>query len=200
MSEQSSVHAYLNWAKQRIDEMDAALASLETKASQLADESKVKSDQLIAELKKRRDEFQITVKKQAENSEAAWERTKPQLESQWNAYQAQLKTYFETAGKQLDQQQATFKSTAAAQAKAWREAADNFQKEAAKVAVAKRSEIEESIKKMKVDAADAQARLHKLGSESWTAFSAALAESRKAFDKANNEVANALKRAAPAQR
>jgi len=42
--------------------------------------------------------------------------------------------------------------------------------------------------------------LHKLGSESWTAFSAALAESRKAFDKANNEVANALKRAAPAQR
>ena len=31
MSEQSSMHFYLNWAKERIDEMDAALASLEPK-------------------------------------------------------------------------------------------------------------------------------------------------------------------------
>ena len=28
MSEQSGMHFYLNWAKERIDEMDAALASL----------------------------------------------------------------------------------------------------------------------------------------------------------------------------
>ena len=33
MPEQSSMHFYLNWAKERIDEMDAALASLEVKAS-----------------------------------------------------------------------------------------------------------------------------------------------------------------------
>ena len=34
MTEQSSMHLYLNWTKERIDEMDAALASLEVKASQ----------------------------------------------------------------------------------------------------------------------------------------------------------------------
>ena len=34
MTEQSSMHFYLNWAKERIDEMDAALASLEVKANQ----------------------------------------------------------------------------------------------------------------------------------------------------------------------
>ena len=34
MPEQSSVHFYLNWAKERIDEMDAALALLEVKADQ----------------------------------------------------------------------------------------------------------------------------------------------------------------------
>jgi hypothetical protein len=33
MPEQSSMHIYLNWTKERIDEMDAALASLEAKAS-----------------------------------------------------------------------------------------------------------------------------------------------------------------------
>ena len=48
MAEQSSMHFYLNWTKERIDEMDAALASLEAKASQVQADSKAKADQLIA--------------------------------------------------------------------------------------------------------------------------------------------------------
>jgi hypothetical protein len=52
MAEQSSMHSYLNWAKQRIDEMDATLASLEAKAGQVQADSKVKANQLIADLKK----------------------------------------------------------------------------------------------------------------------------------------------------
>ena len=35
MPEQSSMHFYLSWSKQRIDEMDATLASLEAKAGQV---------------------------------------------------------------------------------------------------------------------------------------------------------------------
>jgi hypothetical protein len=46
------VHLYLNWAKERIDEMDAALASLEIKAGQAKVESKVKADEIVADLKK----------------------------------------------------------------------------------------------------------------------------------------------------
>ena len=46
MSAQSSMHFYLNWAKERIDEMDATLASLEAKASRVQADSKVKADQL----------------------------------------------------------------------------------------------------------------------------------------------------------
>src|SRR5215471_11072838 len=109
MSEQSSMHFYLNWTKERIDEMDAALASLETKAGQVTADSKVKADQLIGDLKKRRDEFQASIKKQADAGEAAWEQTRKQLESQWNGFEAQVTTYFETVGKQIEQQQATFR-------------------------------------------------------------------------------------------
>ena len=57
MPEQSSVHAYLNWTKQRIDEMDATLASLEAKGGQVKAELKAKADQMLAEMKKKRDEF-----------------------------------------------------------------------------------------------------------------------------------------------
>jgi hypothetical protein len=198
MPEQSSIHFYLDWSKQRIDEMDATLASLESKASQVKADSRAKADQLVADLKKRRDEFQASVNAQAQAGEAAWRATKAQLESQWGGFEAQVKTYFETVGKQIEQQQATFRDVAAAQAKAWREAADTLHAEAAKVAAARRTDIDAAVKQMKADAAEAEARLQKLrqaGSDSWTALSAALTESRKAFDQANQAAWDAVKRA-----
>lgn len=198
MPEQSSMHFYLNWTKERIDEMDAALASLEAKAGQVKADSKAKANQTIAELKKRRDEFQAAVKQQREASEAAWKRTKVQLESQWNDFEGQVKTYMDTVGKQVQQQQATFRDVADAQVKAWREAADKMHDASTKMAAAQRAGIEAAVKQMKADASEADARLQKLkqaGGESWTALNAALAESRKAFDRANQAAWDAFKRA-----
>ena len=162
MSQQSSMHFYLNWAKERIDEMDAALASFEIKAGEAKAESKIKADQIIADLKKRRDEFQAQLKTQAEVGEAAWARSKAELEKQWNAFEAQMTTYFESAGKQFEQQQTTFKDIAAAQAKSWREAAEKFREAAGKVAAAHTGDFDAALKQMKSDASDAEARLQKL--------------------------------------
>jgi hypothetical protein len=196
MPEHSSVHLYLNWAKERIDEMDAALASLEAKANQAKADSKVKVDELIADLKTRRNEFQAQLKTQAEAGEAAWARGKTELEKEWNAFEARVQGYFESAGKQIEQQQATFQEIAAAQAKAWREAADNFHEAAGKVTAARLVDLDAALKQMKSDASEAEARLQKVkqaGSESWSVLSAALAESRKAFDQANQAAWNALR-------
>ena len=194
----SSAHVYLNWTKERLDEMDATLASLEAKAVQAQADSKIKADQLVADLKKRRAEFQALAKKEAEAGEAAWQRSKTEMESQWRGFEGLVKTYFETMGKQVQQQQATFREVAAAQAKAWREAADQFHAEAVKVAAATRTEVDNAVRQMKAQGAECDARLQKLrqaGGESWTALSAALTESRKAFDRANQQAWDALKRA-----
>ena len=199
MAEQSSIHAYLNWTKERIDEMDATLASLEVRASQVKAESKAKAEQAIADLKKRRDEFQAQAKAQAQAGETALQANKAQLEAQWRSFEAQVKTYFETVGKQIEQQQATFRDVVAAQLKAWRAAADAFHSEAAKIATAKRADLDAAVRQMKADAAEAEARLQKLkqaGSETWSSLSAALAESRKAFDQANQKTGDALNGAA----
>lgn len=202
MPAESTMHFYFTWAKERIDEMDAAVASLEGKATEVKANSKVKAEQLIADLKKRRDEFEVLAKKQFETGEAAWQRAVPQLEAQWNGFEAELKGYVETIGKQIEQQQATFREVAVAQVKAWREAADRLHDEGAKMAAAKRADIDTAVKQMKADATEADARLQKLkqaGSESWSAFSAALADSRKAFDRANQAAWDTLKRAAAAK-
>ena len=100
----------------------------------------------------------------------------------------------------MEQQQATFRDVAAAQVKAWREAADELHAEAAKVADARRADVDAAVKQMKSDAAEAEAgfqQLKQAGRESWVALSAALAESRKSFDRANQQAWDALKRAVP---
>jgi hypothetical protein len=202
MSEHSSMHVYLNWTKERLDEMDATLASIEAKVGEQKADAKAKADQLIADLKKRRDEFQAKAKAEAAAGEAAWQTAKTQMESQWHGFEAQVKTYFDTAGKHIDQQQAAFRDIAAVQAKAWREAADKFHEAATKVAAEKRADVDAAVIQMKAEAAEAEARLKKLkqaGSESWTALSAALAQSRKAFDEANQKAWDAFKRAASAK-
>jgi hypothetical protein len=84
--------------------------------------------------------------------------------------------------------------------KAWREGADKFHDAATKMAAEKRANLDAAVKQMRTEAAEAEARLQKLkqaGSESWTALSAALAESRKIFDQANQKTWDAFKRAAP---
>lgn len=197
----SNMHVYLNWTKERIDEMDATLASLEAKAGQVKADSKAKADQLVSDLKKRRDEFQANAKAQVESGEAALHTAKAKLDSQWNGFETQVKAYFDTVGKHVEQQQATFRDVAAAQAKAWREAADKLQAEAAKVTAAKRADIDEAVKQIKADATDAEARLQKLrqaGGESWSVLSGALAESRKTFDQASQKAWETFKRASAA--
>jgi transposase-like protein DUF772 len=103
-------------------------------------------------------------------------------------------------GKQIEQQQATFKRQAAAQVKAWREAADNLRTAGKELAAKHRSEIDATVKRMEVDAATAEEKLQKLnqaGMQSWSALMGALGETRAAFDRANKAAQEAFKRAAP---
>lgn len=199
MAQHSSIHVYQNWAKERIDEMDASLTVLEGKTGRLKAEQKAKGDRLIADLKARRDKFKATVKEHAQAGEAAWQRTKAELDAEWCGYEELVKAYFDGVSWELEQDQAALHDVAAAQVKAWREAADAFRAEALKVAAVKRAEVDAAVKHMQADASEAEARFQKLkqaGEKSWSAFSAALSESRKAFDRANQQASTALKRAA----
>jgi hypothetical protein len=199
MTSTSSVHAYLNWAKERIDEMDAALASLESKAGEVQADARGKATQLRAQLTKKRDDFRETVKKQTGENEAVWMKAKAQLDSDWTAFETELTKYVDSFSAQLKQQQATFKAQADAQVKAWREAAEKFRNSGMQFATERRTEIEASAKRMDADAAAAQAKLQKLneaGAQSWSIFMGALKETRTNFDRANQAAQEAFKKAA----
>jgi len=197
MSAESSMHFYLNWSKERLDEMDATLASLEAKAGEVPAASRAKADQLIAELHRQCDAFQQTVKAHAEAGEAAWARTKHQLDAAWNKFEADVEKYVETLGQEVQPQQAVFKDAAAAQLKAWRDGADKLHGAAAEFAAERRGDVDAAIKRMQAGASEAEASLQKLsraGAESWAALRSALAKSRAEFDRANQAASDAFKR------
>src|SRR5215468_6860817 len=145
----SPAHFYLNWAKERIDEMDAVLATLEGKVTQLAADSREAADAAIADMRTRREAFFSEMKKQSEAGEAAWTQAKQQLETQWKGFQGEADRYLEKAVHQAKQQQSAFEDIATAQVKAWRAAAEKFQASSADFAADRRAQMEATARDMK---------------------------------------------------
>ena len=195
----SQAHFYLNWAKERIDEMDAVLASLDQRASQLSAEARSAAEKAVADLRVKRDAFFGDLKNQMEGGgEAAWAQAKEKLEAQWGSFQGEVGRYFEGIVQQGKQQQSAFSQIAGAQVKSWREAAEQIQAATAGIAADHRAKVEATTQQMKAAASAAEAKfetLAKAGTESWTAWNAALTESRTAFDRANQAAWESFKRA-----
>jgi hypothetical protein len=200
MQAQSNIHFYVNWAKERLDEMEAVMTSLESKVGDVQAEASDKANKALADLRKSRDIFRDTVKKQAEANEASWTSAKAKLEPEWNSFEAEVKTYVENFSKQVEQQHATFKLQSAAQLKAWREAADKLGSNTKQFATERQAEIDAAVKRMQADATAAeeklQTHLDRMGAQSWSALMAVLTETRAAFDRANQAAREAIKRAA----
>lgn len=197
MPTQSGTHFY--WAKERLDEMDATLTSLESKVAEVAADARGSADKVLTIMREKRDDFQNIVKKQSEANEPAWISAQAQLESEWSSFETEARKYVESFVKQVEQQQAAFKLQAAAQLNAWREAADKLTFAANEFAAERRNDIDAALQRMKADAVAAEARLRKLneaGTQSCSVLMAALTETRATFDRANQALQEQFKRAA----
>ena len=199
MSSQSTIHPYLGWAKERLDEIDATLASFEHRATKLQADARAKGEKAMADMRAAQNEFQKSLKEHGAASEAAVASSKKALETQWTAFEAAVPAFLEATGQQVKEVEAAFRARAEAQRKAWHEAIDKLHESAKSFADNRRDEIEAAVKHMKVEADAAKARLDKLdkaGGESWAAMKSALTETRTALDKAQQAVHESLKRVA----
>lgn len=199
MVTQSSINFFADWGKERLDEMEATVTSLEARAAEVQSDVREKAAKVLADLGRQRDAFRDTLKKQSQAGEATWSEAKAKMEADWRVFEAEAGKYVESFGKQLGQQQVTFKLQADAQLKAWREVADRLGSDAKQFASEHRADIDTALKRMTADAVEAEKKLEKLkqaGTHSWSALMTALTETRLAFDRANEAVREAFKRAA----
>lgn len=195
---QSHLHGQLNWAKMRLDEIDSELALFEGKVGEVQGDARAKAESALADMRAQRDVFRETIKKEKEMGEADWTRAKAALENDWSAFEASVQQFNDAASAQADQQKAAFRVRADAQRKAWQEAIDKLDDAATRVSADSKAEVDSAVKRMQADAAAADAKLDKLnraGTQSWAAFKTALAETRAAFDRANQEAYDAFERA-----
>jgi ElaB/YqjD/DUF883 family membrane-anchored ribosome-binding protein len=195
----SGVHLYLDWAKERLDEVDATVASLVKTAGKVQGEARTKADHALSDIRARGDAFRKAIAAQREGSEAAWSKAKTVLEADWKAFEASVQEYVDAAGQKVEEQKAAFQARADAQMKAWRKATEQMSTTAAGFAAGNREEVDSAVKRMVAEATTAQAKLDKLGkagTESWSAMRTALGETRATFDRASQAVYDAFKHAA----
>ncbi len=198
MTSQNTMHAYLDWVKERLAEIDATLTSFKTSAAKLQADARTKAEHAIADMRTAGDVFRRSMKEYGQAGEAAFTRSNEALEKQWTAFEASVQTYLDVTGKRVSDQQAIFLARAAAQHKAWQEAIDKLHKGTVSFAADRRSDIEEAVKHMTTEAAAAKVKLdklHKAGGESWTAMKSALSETRASLDRTNKAAHDAFKRA-----
>jgi hypothetical protein len=78
MSTQGNIHFFANWAKERLDKMDATLTSLEGKVAEVQADARDKANKVLTELRKNRDAFRDAIKKYAgtwSNAATPWSRS-----------------------------------------------------------------------------------------------------------------------------
>jgi hypothetical protein len=199
MSSPITVQPYLGWLKERLNEIDATLASFEHSAKKLQADARTKAEKALADVRAARDDFQKSINEHGQATEAAFASAKKALEARWTAFEAAVPTFLEAAGQHAKEVEAAFRARAEAQRKAWHETIEQLNKSAKNLSDKGREEIATAVKHMKVEADAANARLEKLdkaGGESWAALRTALTETRAALDKAQQSVHESLKRVA----
>lgn len=126
MTTASNIHPFTEWAKSRLDEIDAALCVFESKVEDVEAEARKQADVAIANMKNRRAVFKAKLKKECDNDAKAWAATNAQLEAEWHAFEDDVEAYWKSVGDKAGNYEDTFKAQAAAQQKAWHDTADRI--------------------------------------------------------------------------
>ncbi len=198
MTNQGGMHAYTEWAKSRLDEMDAAVSSMEAGIKDLRSQARANAESALADMKIKRDEFSKEMDELREAGELAWADINIQMQANWNAFEAAAKSYLNSAAETAEQNRAAFRARAEAQMKAWQDTVEKLQGAATDFTGARKADLETAAEKMRREAELAKARLDSLsqaGTESWSAMMKALSDSRQAFEKANKAAFESFKRA-----
>lgn len=198
MATESGIHHYTEWAKSRLDEMDATVSSMETHIKDLQARGQANAEAALAEMKAKRDAFSEEIDKSRASGEAAWADIVGQMQTNWSAFESATKNYMDSATEVAEQNRMVWQARAEEQVKSWQASLEQLQSAATEFSGERKADLDSAIEKMKSEGDSARARLDNLsqaGTDSWSAMMKALSDSRAAFEKANTAAFEAMKRA-----
>ena len=186
-SKKSSVDVFVEWAKERLDEMAADTKVLEARLDKFDASLRAQAQQAITQVNDWIAEGQAKIKEAQAKGEAELPNAQAFIEATWAKFQTEADRWVKVAKSQ----QALFQARARAQAQAWQDVVNTYMRRASEVQTQNKAQVEAQVEQLKADAQKAQAELNakitdlsKAGEASWAAMSQALDESRNAFAKA----------------
>lgn len=196
MHEQSSIQIMKDWAKGRVDEMNAVLSAVEGQMGRVSADGRRDAEQAVEEMRRQRDRIEAQVREVQDwnMAMAAFEDLKGRIASGWAQFESAAQKAVDAAHKEKE----AFEARAKTQMKAWQTSVEAFQEAAQDVQSRQRTEFEFALRNLQAQALAARQRLDSVsgaGAFSWQSLSSALNDSRSALEKANMEAYEAWKKA-----
>lgn len=191
--------AYLEWAKQKLDETSATLAKLDEAAAKLGDEASAKAKLALDQFRSARDAFQTKVdtlqadlsasKKDAEAATAA-------VTAQWTEVELAFQQFLKTSGDQAGLVKDALMARAEAQRQSFQSSMQSFQANAAAAAEQGRKEVEAALRQWAEDTEKTLGpklnQLSAAGDETWSALKTGLNETAAVYEKTWSRIAQAF--------
>ncbi|NJO32119.1 MAG: hypothetical protein HC869_02335 [Rhodospirillales bacterium] len=119
VASRSSAHVSIDWAKERLDEMDATLASLEKKLENLKAENRAKAERALAEMREQREALKALLDEKRQVTEVECEKLKTRIETKWTVFEAAVDKWLDATGERVAERKNIFLARVDVQLKAW---------------------------------------------------------------------------------
>jgi hypothetical protein len=198
MSPQKTVHAYREWARQKLDEIDATLAALDGSFEALTKDARKEADRAIARIRIARDAFKAkvdAVRPDAAATKALADSTYASLDAEWAKVELAFQDFLAAAAGQANLVKKALTARNEAQRQSLQASLHAIGAAAAFAIEHAHSEAYAALRRLAAETANAEARLGQVsaaGDESWTAIKGGLKDAISVYERAWEKISGAV--------
>lgn len=186
--QRSSARQAMEWSRDRLSELDAAIAVLEQDAAKLQGDGRARAEAALKELRETREAYRIKADDAMANArtwtDAQVADARKSLDENWAAFEAKLDAYLDKIEADLATRRAVLEAEFEARQRAWQRSIDELRAEADKLVAKEKADIETRISVLKAQADQAKARVGRLQEASrgaWETAKRSYADTQKLF-------------------
>ncbi|MGA0565164.1 hypothetical protein ACO2RV_22185 [Ancylobacter sp. VNQ12] len=198
MSNKSSTHETVAWAKQRLDDVDAIISEAEKTAAKLKDDARAQADAALARLHASRSKVQgyyDQFRSEADAVKSGVDDVQGALEAEWVEVESAFQSFLSAAKDQAETVRDVVVARAQAQRKSWETSFNELRAQAEAAVEKARGDFDAAIKRLSDEAERFQARIGEAkdaGDESWTAVKAGVADAKAVHDRTIEKIKDAF--------
>lgn len=198
MSKQTLAHEYLEWSKQKLGEIEATLASLDSSVEALKSDARKEADRAIARIRTARDAFKAKVdalRSDAAATKAITDDAYAVIEAEWTEVELAFQDFLTAAGGQANIVKKALTDRAEAQHQSWQSSLQAIQATASAAIDHALSEADASLRQLAEETKNAEAKLGKIsgvGDESWKAIKSGMDEAIAVYERTWKKISEAV--------